>query len=83
MAVGNICSIISETVALRRLAPRVGISSRRWALASAAADLRGTGHPDLFVANDYGVAELYQNDGTRFHEAGVRELAWVLLPRAA
>ena len=49
---------------------RVGIDSRRWALASAAADLRGTGHPDLFVANDYGVAELYLNDGKRFHEAG-------------
>ena len=49
---------------------RVGINSRRWALASAAADLRGTGHPDLFVANDYGVAELYLNDGKRFHEAG-------------
>ncbi len=49
---------------------KVGINSRRWALASAAADLRGTGHPDLFVANDYGVAELYQNDGSRFHESG-------------
>ena len=49
---------------------RVGISSRRWALASAAADLRGTGHPDLFIANDYGVAELYLNDGKRFHESG-------------
>ena len=49
---------------------KMGIDSRRWALASAAADLRGTGHPDLFVANDYGVAELYLNDGKRFHEAG-------------
>jgi hypothetical protein len=47
-----------------------GISSRRWALAASAADLRGTGHPDLFVANDYGVSELYLNDGKRFHEAG-------------
>lgn len=49
---------------------KVGINSRRWALAAAAADLRGTGHPDLFIANDYGVSELYLNDGKRFHEAG-------------
>jgi enediyne biosynthesis protein E4 len=49
---------------------KVGIDSRRWALASTAADLRGTGHPDLFVANDYGVSELYLNDGKRFREAG-------------
>jgi enediyne biosynthesis protein E4 len=49
---------------------KVGIDSHRWALAAAAADLRGTGHPDLFVANDYGVPELYFNDGKRFHEVG-------------
>jgi len=50
---------------------KLGIHSRRWALASVAADLRGTGYPDLFVANDYGVSELYLNEGgTRFHEAG-------------
>jgi enediyne biosynthesis protein E4 len=49
---------------------KVGIDSRRWALAAAAADLRGSGHPDLFVANDYGVSELYFNDGKRFHEVG-------------
>src|SRR5579862_261972 len=52
------------------VAEKVGINSRRWALAAAAADLRGTGHPDLFVANDYGVSELYFNDGKRFHEVG-------------
>src|ERR1700721_405805 len=40
---------------------KVGIDSHRWALAAAAADLRGTGHPDLFIANDYGVSELYLN----------------------
>jgi enediyne biosynthesis protein E4 len=51
---------------------KVGISSRRWALAAAAADLRGTGHPDLFVANDYGVSELYLNEGKRFAEVGKR-----------
>jgi enediyne biosynthesis protein E4 len=49
---------------------KLGINSRRWALAAAAADLRGTGHPDLFVANDYGVSELYFNDGRRFREVG-------------
>jgi len=49
---------------------QLGINSRRWALAAAAADLRGSGHPDLFVANDYGVSELYFNDGKRFHEVG-------------
>src|SRR5580698_9473593 len=49
---------------------KVGIDSRRWALASAAADLRGTGHADLFVANDYGVSELYFNDGHSFREVG-------------
>ena len=52
---------------------KVGISSRRWALAAAAADLRGTGHPDLFIANDYGVSELYFNDGKRFHEVGAAD----------
>jgi len=45
----------------------MGINSRRWALAASAADLRGTGHPDLFIANDYGVSELYFNDGKQFH----------------
>jgi hypothetical protein len=50
---------------------QLGITSRRWALAATAADLRGTGYPDLFIANDYGVSELYFNEGgTRFREVG-------------
>ncbi len=50
---------------------QLGIQSRRWALAAVAADLRGTGYPDLFIANDYGVSELYLNQGgKRFVEAG-------------
>ena len=49
---------------------RVGLVSRRWALAAVAADLRGTGYPDLFIANDYGVSELFLNDGGRFREVG-------------
>ena len=52
---------------------RAGIDSRRWTLAAAATDLRGTGYPDLFLANDYGVPELFANrgDGT-FAEVGKR-----------
>ena len=39
--------------------------------AAAAADLRGTGYPDLFVANDYGVSELFANQGGKsFREIG-------------
>jgi enediyne biosynthesis protein E4 len=49
---------------------QVGLSSRRWALAAVAADLRGSGYPDLFIANDYGVSELFLNDGGRFREVG-------------
>src|SRR5277367_1923164 len=51
---------------------KLGINSRRWALAAAAADLRGTGHPDLFVSNDYGVSELYFNDGKHFHDVSAQ-----------
>lgn len=50
---------------------QAGIDSRRWALCVAAADLRGTGYPDLFVANDYGVSEFYANqNGRGFREIG-------------
>lgn len=52
---------------------KMGIVSNRWALAVGAADLRGTGYPDLFIANDYGVSELFFNDaGKRFVEVGER-----------
>jgi enediyne biosynthesis protein E4 len=51
---------------------KLGINSRRWALAAGAADLRGSGRPDLFIANDYGVSELYFNEGSRFHEVGAQ-----------
>ncbi len=50
---------------------KVGIQSRRWTLAVAAADLRGTGYPDLVLANDYGVNEVYANQaGKQFVEIG-------------
>src|SRR4030095_9355722 len=49
---------------------KLGIDTRRWALAAVAADLRGSGHQDLFIANDYGISELYFNDGKQFREVG-------------
>lgn len=50
---------------------KLGLKSRRWTLAAVAADLRGTGYPDLFIANEYGVDELYLNEGgQRFVGAG-------------
>jgi hypothetical protein len=61
---------------------RMGISSRRWTLAVAAGDLRGTGYPDLFLANDYGVPELYANEaGKRFVEVG-RETGLGMTPKS-
>ena len=48
-----------------------GLHATRWTLAAAAADVDRDGDPDLFVANDYGINELYLNDGgRRFREVG-------------
>ena len=49
----------------------LGPESGRWTMAASAADLTGNGYPDLFVANDYGVDELFINkEGKRFQPAG-------------
>ena len=52
------------------ISQRIGIDTRRWALAAVAADLRGSGNMDLFIANDYGISELFFNDGKQFREVG-------------
>jgi hypothetical protein len=50
---------------------KMGITSKRWTLAVGAASLCETSYPDLFLANDYGVSELYANkEGKRFEEIG-------------
>ncbi|MDX1931990.1 MAG: CRTAC1 family protein [Capsulimonadales bacterium] len=41
----------------------VGIDTKAWTLAAAACDLDGNGFPEIFLANDYGKAELWQNEG--------------------
>jgi len=56
--------------AFEEVSQKLGIDTRRWALAVVAADLRGSGHQDLFIANDYGISELYFNDGKQFREVG-------------
>ena len=57
--------------AFEEVSAKLGINSNRWTLATAAADLSGSGFPDLFLANDYGVPQLYINrDGRQFVEAG-------------
>jgi hypothetical protein len=59
----------------------VGLASTRWTLAAVAADLRGTGYPDLFVTNDYGVSELFINEQGRFREVG-REVGVGFAPKS-
>ncbi len=49
-----------------------GLDKTRWSLAVAATDLRGSGYPDLVIANDYGVNEYYENqNGKAFIEKGM------------
>jgi enediyne biosynthesis protein E4 len=48
-----------------------GLTSTKWVLAAGAADLNGDGYPELYVADDYNVDELYVNQkGQRFVERG-------------
>ncbi len=55
----------------QEVAEGAGLVARRWTLAAATADVDGDGDPDLFVANDYGINELYLNEGGgRFREIG-------------
>ena len=50
---------------------KVGLTTKRWTLAAASAHLCGSAYPDIFLANDYGVAELWRNDGgTHFTDIG-------------
>lgn len=51
-------------------AQQLGLTSHRWTLAAGAADLTGNGYQDLFIANDYGIDQLYLNNGKRFYRDG-------------
>jgi enediyne biosynthesis protein E4 len=55
----------------RDVTEEMGLASRRWTLAVGAADLNGSGFPDLMIANDYGIDEFFINEGgERFRNAG-------------
>lgn len=48
-----------------------GLTSTKWTLAAGSVDLNGDGYPELFIANDYNVDELYINEGgKKFVEKG-------------
>ncbi len=50
---------------------KLGIKTNRWALALGSADLNDDGFADIFIANDYGVSELFLSDkGERFIDVG-------------
>jgi hypothetical protein len=51
---------------------QAGIASTRWTLGVVAADLCGTGYPDIVLANDYGVPEFLANKGGRYEEVGYK-----------
>lgn len=55
----------------------VGGGTTRWTLAAAAADLDGDGFIDIYLANDYGMEELWRNVGgkrfARVEDAGLED----------
>jgi hypothetical protein len=69
-------------VMFEEVSEKLRIKSRRWTLAAAAADLTGSGFPDLFLANDYGIPQLYVNkDGKQFVESG-KQAGVALTPKS-
>lgn len=58
----------------RDVSKDVGLQeTRRWTLAASAADLNDSGYPDIVLANDYGVDEVYINqNGEGFVNVGDR-----------
>lgn len=55
----------------QEIGEEMGLATTRWSLAAAAGDVTGNGYPDILVANDFGVSELFLNEeGTGFREVG-------------
>ena len=59
----------------RDVTTQAGLSSTRWTLAAGSADFNQDGYPDLYIANDYGINELYLNEkGRKFVEVGKHDM---------
>ncbi|MDX1675306.1 MAG: VCBS repeat-containing protein, partial [Longimicrobiales bacterium] len=67
--------------AFEEVAGELGIGTRRWTLASSTADVDRDGDTDLFVANDYGINELYLNEEGGFRDVG-RESRLARVPKS-
>lgn len=56
------------------VAAEAGVAGFAWSYASAAADYDGDGDLDLYIANDYGTNNLYENDGAgRFEDVAAQQ----------
>ena len=77
------CSATSAAGGSRTSPSASGSTVDALGLAAAAADLRGTGYPDLFIANDYGVSELFANEGGTVPRGRQARPASAMRPRAA
>ncbi len=55
----------------KEVGQKMGLTKHSWTLAVSAADVNNDGWPDLVIANDYGVDDLYLNEqGRRFRNIG-------------
>jgi len=54
----------------KEVSKKMGVVSNRWTYAATAADVDHSGYPDLILANDYGVDQLFLNQkGKEFYNA--------------
>ena len=61
---------------------QVGIDTKAWTLAIGVADLNGDGFPEIVLANDYGYAEMWVNDGGKHFTNVARKNVVGARPRA-
>jgi len=60
----------------------VGLDTRMWTLAAAAADLNDSGYPDIVLANDYGADELFINQGGESFKSDGQNAGMGFIPKS-